>query len=201
MAFLHLTSPWSARHPRAVEPLYLVEATSGRAWRIAGVAPDAWTKAVLKADGGAIGRRTFPTFDLPVAAAPARPVAAAPPAITLQRASDGTASLHVAPAAGADRFTLDLRADTPVAAVTLDGQPLAILPRPDRPARLVWFGSDAAFDLRFHPAGHGGSRPSPTAEQFPTWPARGDAPAPDARHRHGLGPQRGHRGHWRPAAW
>jgi hypothetical protein len=171
MVFLHLTSPWSPRHPRAVEPLYLVEAPSGRAWRIAGVAPDAWTRAVLKADGGAIGRRAFPTLDLPVAAAPARPVAAAPPSIMLQRASDGTASLHVAPAAGGDRLTLDLRADAPIAAVTLDGQPLSILRRPGEPARLVWFGSDAAFDLRFRPTGHGGLAIA-YGQQFPAWPAQ-----------------------------
>ncbi len=170
MAWLHLTSPWSPRYPRAVEPRYLVEATSGRAWRISPIAVDAWMLGVLRADGGDVAKRRFPTLAQPVTAAPAKPVALPPPAFTLSRAEDGTASLTVAPAPGTNGLRLDLRVDAPLSAVTFDGRPVALLGKPGQPSHLIWYGSDHAFAIGFKPTG-AGRLSLEYAEQFPTWPS------------------------------
>ncbi|MDR3513239.1 MAG: M20/M25/M40 family metallo-hydrolase [Caulobacteraceae bacterium] len=170
MAWLHFTSPWSPRHPNAVEPLYVVDADTGRAWRVSATPPDAWMRAVLTADSGAPAARRLPTFPEPLAAAPARPVQAPAPAIVLQRAADGLVSLSVTPAPGADRLRLDLRSATPLAAVSFEGQPAAILGRPGQWSHLTWSGQARTFVVRFRPSAPGGLDIA-YAEQFPAWPA------------------------------
>jgi hypothetical protein len=170
MGFLHLTSPWTVRHPRAVEPRYLVDAGTGQAWRVSMVAPDAWSLAVLGADGGKPAPRRFPTLAQPVMAAPARAVAAAPPAFSLQTAADGTRTLSVAPAPGADHLVIDLRADAAVTATRVDGRPVRLLAKPGQWSHLRWSGSDQSVTLSFRPAGPG-TLEIAYAEGLPGWPA------------------------------
>ncbi len=170
MAALHLTSPWTARHPRAVEPQYLVDAGTGRAWRIAAIPPDAWTKGVLKTDGGAITEHSFAPLPRPVMAAPARAVSAPPPTISLQRAPDGITTLRVTPAPGANRIFLDLRADAPIVDATVAGQPAAILRRRGQHSRILWEGSDQPFAVTFRPL-RNGALDLAYAQQFGRWPS------------------------------
>ena len=148
----------------------MVDADSGRAWRVSATPPDAWMRAVLTADGGA-RPAAFP--DLPRAAGgrrAARPVQAPAPAIVLQRAADGLVSLSVTPAPGADRLRLDLRSATLLAAVSFEGQPAAILGRPGEWSHLTWSGQARTFVVRFRPSAPGGLDIA-YAEQFPAWPA------------------------------
>lgn len=182
MAWLHLTSPWSPRHPRAVEPRYLVEADQQRAWRIAAIPPDGWTLAVLKADDqGEAAPHRFPTLPKPVIAAPAKMVAAAPPTVTVQRGADGAITATVTPAPGVNRLSLDVSTDTQVADATFDGQPMPLLRKPGEVSHIVWHGSDQSFTVSFRPSGPGVLTLA-YAQELPAWPsdARPLPPMPPA---------------------
>lgn len=181
MAYLHLTSPWTVRYPRAVEPRYLVEADVQRAWRIAAIPPDGWTLAVLKADDGEAAPHRFPTLPLPVMAASAKLVVAVPPTITVQRGADGTVTASITPAPGIDRFSLDVSADTPVTQAAFDGQPAALLRKPGEVSHIVWYGCDQAFTVSFHTSGPGVLSLA-YAQELPAWPsdARPLPPMPPA---------------------
>jgi len=180
MLFLHLTSPWTARYPRAVEPQYLVEAGTGRAWRIAAIPPDPWTRGVLRADGGAIARHAFLGLMRPVASAAAKPADAPPPSFSLQRTPDGLATLHVVPATGGDRLVLTVSTDAPIADARIAGQTANILRRHGQLSRIVWDGSDQPFDIVLRPLRRG-ALDLAYAQQFPRWPAQAKPlPAPPA---------------------
>ncbi|MHB8530711.1 MAG: M20/M25/M40 family metallo-hydrolase [Caulobacteraceae bacterium] len=172
--FLHVTSPWSARHPRALEPIYVVDPAAGRAWRASprALARGAWIRSVLTADGGAIAQRTFPGLGIWYDAAPARPVPASPPAFTLTR--DGAAGLSFqAPMAGAERLDLDMRTDTAVSGQTLDGRPAAILSKPGRWTHIRWQAAPEGVTVGFRPAGPGVLEVR-WAEHLDRWPAQAE---------------------------
>ncbi|HEY2178418.1 MAG TPA: M20/M25/M40 family metallo-hydrolase [Caulobacteraceae bacterium] len=174
---VHFTSPWSARHPRAAEPVYIVD--DGRAWRASPLEPDRWTAAVLEADGGRLGRVEFPTFEQPLWAAPARPVPLAAPAIDITRAADGTIAVHAAMAPQA-MLRLDMGTDTSVTAGAIDGKAAPILTQPGKWTHLVWQAAPDGVTVAFMPIGHGTLQvryalftPSwpPTATPLPPMPA------------------------------
>lgn len=152
--FLRFTPPWDARHPRAEEVYYVVDPVGGKAWRASTEPPDAWTRGVLAADGGAVGPVDLPGFWRPVAAAPARAVALAAPAVSLDTAPDGLVTLRIAPPAGTTDQDLRLSVTAPVGEVSLNGQPTAILRRPGGRTALAWRGADV-LTLSFRPAGPG----------------------------------------------
>ena len=179
--YLHLTSPWTPRHPRAVEPRYLVEADQDRAWRISAIPPDGWTLAVLKADNGAAALHRFPTLPQPVMAAPATMVAAAPPTITVQRGVDGSITATVNPAPGVNRLNLDLSTDTQVTGAAFGGQPMPLLRKPGEVSHIIWHGSDQPFTVSFRPTAPGVLTLA-YAQELPAWPsdARPLPPMPPA---------------------
>jgi len=166
--FLRFTSPWDARHPRAEEVYVAVDATSGRAWRVSSEPLDAWSRAVLTADGGAVTRSALPGFRRPVFAAPARPVAVAAPDVALDRSADGVVTLRFSPAAGTTDLEMRLKTDTPVGDVMLNGRPLAMLGKPGATTDLVWRGG-GTLTLAFRPAA-AGSLSLSYADYLAGWP-------------------------------
>ncbi|MEO8926093.1 MAG: M20/M25/M40 family metallo-hydrolase [Caulobacteraceae bacterium] len=153
--FMRSTSPWSPRHPQAAEPLYVVDAGAGRAWRASPVALGPWSRAVLTADGGTIGVLRMAGLPRPIAAAPARVVPVAAPAITVERAADGTVTLRAPWAADMLALRLDLRSDTLVTGASIDGQPAPILGAPGRWTHLRWQAAPEGLTVSFKPAGPG----------------------------------------------
>ncbi|MEP6967256.1 MAG: M20/M25/M40 family metallo-hydrolase [Pseudomonadota bacterium] len=153
--WMHATSPWSPRHPQAAEPLFIVEPASGKAWRASPVALGLWSRAVLTAEGGAIARRAFPGFSRPIDAAPARAVAAAAPAITVAHGPDGTIVVNAPAAPDVLGLRLDLRPETLVGGVTLNGKPMAILGKPGQWTHLIWKAAPEGLAVSFRPAGPG----------------------------------------------
>ncbi|HEY3696262.1 M20/M25/M40 family metallo-hydrolase [Phenylobacterium sp.] len=175
LAAVRVLDPWSPRHPQASQVAYLQDRTSGRALRLS-LTPDrpAWSDAVLRADGGAVAARPAPPlFRRPVDAAPARPIAAAAPALTLRPSPDGRVVLHAVPPPGADVLVLELVADTPASEVTLNGRPVRLLARPGQTGRIRWRAAQDGLVLAFRPAGPGAIAVR-YAAQTPAWP-------PDAR--------------------
>ncbi len=153
--FLHFTSPWNARHPKADVALFAVDHDSGKAWRVATQAPDdAWLRGVLTADGGAVGRRTLPTLDDPVYAAPARPTITPTPAVTVESAPDGARTLRFTPADHSTDLALDLRSNSPVGQTRVNGRPTQILAKPGQWTHIIWRGGDP-ITVAFKPAGSG----------------------------------------------
>jgi Peptidase family M28 len=141
-AFIRLHDPWTARFPRAVEPLYVVDPAASRAWRASPLPPDAWTRAVLQADGGRIGRLRLAIMRQPLWAAPEPAAPVDPPRVTTQIAADGTLVVSAAPRPDAAGLWLAFRSFAPITAVTLDGRPTGLSPKPGDWARVRWSGAD-----------------------------------------------------------
>ena len=125
---------------------------------------------MLGQDGGDIGKRAFPTFRRDVWAAPAPMVTAAAPTIHISRSPEGVVTLS-APFTAGSQLALDLRVDTLVRDVMVDGRPLAILSKPGQWTHLRWQGGGDQVSVSFRPSGPG------TMEaryaQFTTgWPAQ-----------------------------
>jgi hypothetical protein len=153
--YLNLTSPWSARYPDAVMPLYVTDHDTGKAWRVNPEPPDAWVRGVLTADGGAVGKRTLPGFRGPVFAAPAKAVAAPAPAIAIARGPDGTITLTAPSTPQTLSLALDLKTDTVVADARVNGRPTKILTTPGKPTRFFLQGPPETVTVSFKPVGPG----------------------------------------------
>jgi hypothetical protein len=167
--WLHFANPWSPRHPRVAEPLYVVDEGSGHAWRVSPFEPDPWTASVLRADGGKIGLMAFPTFRHAAWAAPARGGPIPAPAIDITKAVDGSIAVHAAMTADAT-LHLDLRTDTVVAGGAVDGKTAPILNQPGKWTHLVWQAAPQGVTVAFKPVGHG-ALDIRYAQYTPAWPA------------------------------
>ena len=152
--WLHATNPYSPRHPLAVMPLYVLDHDSGKAWRVSPFKPDPWTRTVLGADGGAIGERQLPGFQRTIWAAPAAPITATPPQITVSHGADGIVSLRAnGPVDGV--LNLALKTNTLVTQVTLNGKPARLLTRPGAATFIRWQAAPEGLVLSFKPSGPG----------------------------------------------
>ncbi len=171
--WLRLTSPWTARHPQAAEPLYIVNAAAGRAWRADAAAPpgreSAWSQAMITADGGRVGALAGPFFPGPIAAAPARPVAVSDPDVRMGRSRDGRVEIGIRPTPGATRLRIDIRSNVAATDGRIDGLPAAVLTRPGRWTHLWWEAAPEGLTLSFVPAGPGGLDVR-WADATPGWP-------------------------------
>ena len=172
--WLHFTSPWTARHPRVAEPLYVLDQNDGHAWRVSPFEPDPWTSAMLTADGGKVRRVNFPTFSKPVWAAPAGAATVPAPAIDVTRAVDGTINVK---AVTDPRTTLhlDLKSDAVITGGTADGKPAPMLTEPGKWTHFIWRAS-SGLTVSFKPLGRG-TLDVRYAAFTPAWPA-GAKPLP-----------------------
>jgi hypothetical protein len=156
VALVRFDPPWTARHPQPVGVAYHHDLDQNRFSRVS-FTPyrNAWTEAVLTADGGEIREAKLPGFRRPVRAAPAKPVTAPAPNVTFAVRPDGVAVLTATPAPGARLLNLDLTSSVAAADVLLDGKPAKILDRPGKPARLRWAAAPQGITLTFRPKGKG----------------------------------------------
>lgn len=143
---IRLTDPSSPRHPRATEVYYLADADTGAFWRVAATPDDnAWTKAVLVADGGKTVTREMRGFGDKVLMAPAKAVAAPRPQATAETGADGRITVRMAQAADSRNLRLSVRSDRPITATTLGGERVKMQARrlliqwsaPGRPVEVV----------------------------------------------------------------
>ncbi len=143
-AWLRFDDPWTARYPRAVEPVYVVDPAAGRAWRASLQPPDTWIRGVLGADGGRPARLALPFLRRPVIAAPALVPPSPPPLPSLTRAigPDGRLTLTATPHAGAARLWLALRAPEAIGGVRVNGRPADLRAMAGEWARVEWAGPE-----------------------------------------------------------
>ena len=141
--FIRLHDPWTPRHPNAVEPLYVVEPAAHRAWRASLLAPDGWSRAVLRTEGGAIGRLRVPFQSQPLWSAPAAEAPADPPRVTRRIGPDDALAIDAAPHPGAAGLWLAVRSPTRIRDVSVDGRPAGLSAEPGTWVRVMWSGSDS----------------------------------------------------------
>jgi hypothetical protein len=164
---IRFTDPASPRYPRLTEVYYVAEADSGRFWRVSAVPDDdAWTKAVLSADGGKTQKRAWPGFGDKVLMAPAAPITVAKPQVTVDKAADGRVTLHLAQAADSRDLRLSVESDTPVKAVTINGERL---PMQVRQIKVRWSAPGEPVDIVLE-AAPGAKLDLVVAEMREAWP-------------------------------
>jgi hypothetical protein len=149
--FIGLRDPWTARHPRAVEPVYIVNPAAGLAWRASLLPLDAWTTNVLREGGGAILRLSLPTLSEQVDAAPAAIVrGVVSPGVTATTAADGTVTVTATPHADAAWITLALRPAARLTNITINGASAGLESSTARWSRIRWSGATPVV-VRFRP--------------------------------------------------
>lgn len=138
-AALRLQSPWSARYPETSQVSDLVDQDAGGAWRVdASAAPTAWSRKVLDADGGRLGRPDLWVFGGPVPAAPAAWLAEPTPRIALTRQADGGLELDAQPAPDVRVLSLRLRPSMAMTVTAVQGVPVQLVLKPGVWTRLRW---------------------------------------------------------------
>ena len=120
-AVLHLTSPWTPRHPNNAEPIFVIDPASHQAWRTSLTPLDDWTRCLLTAEGGAIKPHSFAFWPDPLNAASATYTPVEPPAVTAAVGPDGKVTLTATPQAGSARIILRLRSATGLDGVYVGG--------------------------------------------------------------------------------
>ena len=120
--FIRVADPWSARHPRPTQALYVADFDTGGFFRVSPLRPrDAWTHAVLAADGGPEASRDLLPFAFHVAAAPARPVSIAGPKAAMVRDAAGRVTIRLAPGGPGRQLRLDVQAAGAISGLTVNG--------------------------------------------------------------------------------
>jgi hypothetical protein len=153
--WLHMTTPYSPRHPEAVMPLYVVDHDTGKAWRVSPFKPNGWVSEVLRADGAAVSQRRMPTFEDPVWAAPAISVTAQAPDVAVSRTGNGVVSVHAAaPADQVLNVTLNVGSGL-TGQASLNGKPLTLPTKPNAKVLIRWAAAPEGFTLSFKPSGSG----------------------------------------------
>jgi hypothetical protein len=156
---LRFTSPWTPRHPNNVEPVYVVDPAKGQAWRASLVKPDAWSKAVLGAEGGKPVKISIPLSDRPVDAAGAPGVRLPAPAAILAMRTHGELGLTAGFHPGAVRLYLTLSSPDGIDHVAINGEPAVARPRGEagKPFSLkanergfILWAAPEGFTLTFH---------------------------------------------------
>ena len=128
-AVLHLTSPWTARHPNAAEPIFVIDPAGHQAWRTSLQPLDSWTRGLVTAEGGAIKPETFAFWADPLGAAPAAYQPIDPPSVQAVAGQNGTVTITATPHAGSARIIVRFRAPNPISDVYIDGQRAVDQPR------------------------------------------------------------------------
>ena len=142
-AGLHLTSPWSARYPSAAEPVFVIDADGRRAWRASLLAPGAWVRQVLGAEGGGPQPLQLPFRSRAVVAAPARLTPAPPSTAALSSGPNGRFTLTLGAQGDRAQALISLRsAAAPVDQVTLNGDPTPYKLGARQDGLILWNGPD-----------------------------------------------------------
>jgi len=149
-ADFHLGSPWTPRHPNAVEPVYIVDPVAQKAWRASLLVPDAWTRSVLGAEGGALVKLPL-TFEAePVVAAAAAPIDLHPAPASLTTGADGQVTLVTGMHPGAAGVIVTLQASSAIDHMAINGNPARLSSGNGNMAyEIVWHAPDG-FTVNFH---------------------------------------------------
>jgi hypothetical protein len=151
---LRLTDPWSPRHPRPTEVVYVADLDHGRFLRASPLPGlDAWTRTTLSADGGAVSRQPLRPFARRAWTAPAGPAPVARPDLSVAR-SGNAVTLTLTPAGSARELLLELRPSAAVSDVRVNGRLAAASVPAGRQIILDWRAPTGPVTIAFQTADH-----------------------------------------------
>ncbi len=137
--FIRLHDPASPRYPRPTDALYVADPAAGRFYRASPMAQlDGWTAGVLDADGGSIQREPLEPMFGSGHWAKARPIVAAAPQVSIEKAHDGWVVIHLASRGPARQLRLDLRTAQHPRTARINGLDVQLSSRPGAWTRVVW---------------------------------------------------------------
>ncbi|MAK80652.1 M20/M25/M40 family metallo-hydrolase [Phenylobacterium sp.] len=176
LAVVRFDPPWSARYPQATMVQYLVDQTTGEAYRLdAAPVLTPWSREALGGgeiraiDASPIWRRSAHGASAPV-------LDLAAPRFDLD-AGGGRQVLSATPPSGAAYLILEVRASVPVEDVRLNGRPVAILSQPGVWSQVRWSADAQPAQISFAPMTEAGVLEIRYGALTPGWPAAA-APLP-----------------------
>lgn len=183
-AWLNLSSPWSARHPQSVEPVYILHPESGRAWRGSLLPPTDHLVRELAGTRGTLSRLKLPYLKDEAFVASDAPVSTPPPVAHISSVGADLVNVSSGLHPKAVRLILTMQAATQITSATVNGLPVLLTPKFGRPAPyglkaneqgvFVWYGP-APFSMQIRTA-NPQSLKVEIAEIYDTW--IGGSPAP-----------------------
>ena len=139
--FIRFTAPWSPRHPRPTEAVYVADLDQGRFLRVSPLQGlDGWTTEAL---GSGVRRIRLSPADPEVYASTAPPVAASRPEVSMTRDDAGRVTIRLAAPSPARQLRLDLKGAGPLVHASVNGAPAALSAKAGQWTHLRW---DAAAD-------------------------------------------------------
>jgi hypothetical protein len=171
----------TAQRPNLTEAHHLADPGAGKAWRVSTLPDlDAWSRAVLVADGGLAPRKQAfaPFVREPIWASETRVVPVDPPSLSAERSGDRLL-VRAIPGPGAEMLSLKVRADTTLSDPRLNGRPITLTSQPGKWSTVTYHAPDPnGVTLSFTIVGPGKVEAA-VMEYRDGWPA--EAPAPSAK--------------------
>jgi hypothetical protein len=171
----------TAERPNLTEAHHVSDPAAGKAWRVSTLPElDAWSRAVLVADGGlAPKKQAFAPFVRdPIWASETRVVPVDPPSLSAERSGDRLL-IRVIPGAGAELLTLKVKADTALSDPRLNGRPITLTAKPGAWSTVTYHAPDPNGVTLSFTAGATGNLDAAVLEYRDGWPA--EAPRPSAK--------------------
>ncbi|WP_425994734.1 M20/M25/M40 family metallo-hydrolase [Caulobacter sp. DWR1-3-2b1] len=169
----------SADRPNLTEAHHIADPSTGKAWRVSSMPElDAWTRAVLVADGGVDLKKQplHPFHGDPIWMAETRAVPVTPPVLTAERSGDRLI-VRVIPGPGTEVLTLKIRATTDLLDPRLNGRPITLTSQPDAWSTVTYHAPDPNGVTLSFTSGATGRVEAAVMEMRDGWPAEATAPA------------------------
>ncbi|MGZ8371320.1 MAG: hypothetical protein ACXWVH_09735, partial [Caulobacteraceae bacterium] len=156
--FLRFGDASSPRHPAASQVLYVADAETGKALLATAMRhPDAWTRAVLAADGGTLKSEGLAPVTRWGFTAPAKPVAAVKPEVTVTKTADGRVEVRMPPVAEARELRLRVNSQAALADVIVNGLPLKPADKAEHGFTAIWANPRDGLTVSFKASSPGGA--------------------------------------------
>lgn len=169
----------STDRPNPTEAHHVADPSTGQAWRVSTLPQlDAWTRAVLSADGGTAPRHQGlePFHAKPIWMAETRAVPVEPPVLTAERSGDRLI-VRVIPGPGAELLTLKIRATTDLHDPRLNGRPITLASQPDAWSTVTYHAPDPNGVTLSFTSEATGRLEADVMEMRDGWPAEAAPPA------------------------
>jgi hypothetical protein len=178
--YLRLFPPWSLRHPRPIEVVYVADLNRGRFLRASPLPElEPWTQSILIADGAPIRLLSLPPFAEQAYVGPGWPVSVPRFDILEIRKHQKTTTLKITPGGQPRDIFVEMSASTPITGMTINdlegvkelkaGAWTIIRWHAPRQPLTVFFNSpvNTSFKIRYHEVLNGWPADAPPLQKMP----------------------------------